>query len=385
MGSRGNIELLLLGAAVVLLIPVAMASFASPRLRADDDFGVFWVSARLLQTGQNPYDPDAVNAALPSIGHRRVEEAVPIMRYAPYVLPMFLPLAFLPYLLARSIWFVLSLSAVLFGALQIWSLYGGPRARWWLSWLLSLTFLPVLSMLQKGQVGWWVWLGLLGWVYGARQKNEWAMGASLFLILTKPHLVYLTVVALFLWTMRARSWRALAICGASIAVGTGIAIMFNPRILQQYTYAMVAYPTLIWATPTLGSWLRQAFGVERTWLQFLPTFLGLVWLAFRWRRALGRWEEELPLLITVSLITAVYCWSLDWVLLGWPILRMGAHLAKKPFGLKPWGAGITYLCVNGLALFIQQQQQGDFWLVWMPWVILIGDLYLRKEQRSVVG
>lgn len=385
MGSRINLVLIhLLGIASLLLLAIAMLAFTSPRLRADDDFGVFWVSARLHQMGRNPYDPDAVNAALPSIGHREVEEAAAIIRYAPYVLPILLPFAVLPYPLARAIWFLVSLSAVIFCAQWLWALYGGPAARRWLSWVLVLTFLPVLSMLQKGQVGWWVLLGLLSWTYGARWNNQIMMGAGLFLIATKPHLVYLVVVTMFLWIVQARAWRTLVIFGVGIAIGMVIAMALNPSILQQYAYAMVAYPTFSWATPTVGSYLRLAFGVERAWLQFLPMIFGLIWLAFHWksRRAAWRWEKEIPHLITVSLITTMYGWSLDWVLLSWPILQIGARLAKTPSSLRWWLAATMYAGINGLALAIRQQQFGDLWLGWMPWAILLMQVWLQHSPAA---
>ncbi len=376
--------LLLLCLAVSVSIAGAGIVFASPRLRVDDDFGVFWISTRLHLSGQNPYDPETLNAALPSIGHRQVTEAAPIMRYAPYVFPLLLPFGLLQYPIARALWFFVSLIVVLFCAQRIWGLYSISTSRWWLPWVLAISFLPVLSMLQKGQVAWWVLAGLVGWVYSIQQSRWLGMGIGLFLVMTKPHLVYLVVIAMFLWIIQHHMWRVALLCGIGMVVGVGIAMTFQRDILQQYVYAMQAYPPFLWATPTLGSWLRWVFGLEHTWLQPLPVLLGLGWLVFRWRThcQIWRWEEEISSLILISLITTPYAWSLDWVLLLWPILEIGAYLSPSPGAPRLWAALMAYVSINGLAWFFQQRQYGDFWLAWMPFSIFWGYLWLRSERQQ---
>jgi hypothetical protein len=55
--------------------------------------------------------------------------------------------------------------------------------------------------------------------------------------------------------------------------------------------------------------------VQHTWLQFVPTVIGIAWFAY-WRRHHREWswEARLPLLLLVSIATAPYSWAHDYIL-----------------------------------------------------------------------
>lgn len=375
--------------AVALLIPVGLAVvlatapvLSTPRFRTDDDFGVFWVSVRRLLAGENPYDPRALNRELPRIGHRVVEEASPIMRHMPFVFTPLIPLGLLPYPIARALWFHLSLAATLIGCIVLWRRYGGPPRSRGVPWVLGIAFLPTLLMLQKGQMGWLALIGGIGWAYFAERRSWIGAGIGLWLMLFKPHLVYLALLAILIWSAQRRAWTAVAVGGAMAAMGTALAAAFRPSILLDYAQAIYESSPFAWATPTLGSWLRWLLDVDAIGLQFVPPVLGLAWLGACWRTfdrmRKGKEWESFPDLFAVSSLTALYGWSFDWVTWLWPVIQTWARLPDVQSPWARWGLIVAYVGLQGFALAIHQHGGGDFWLAGLPWGLMLWRWLARR-------
>jgi hypothetical protein len=111
---------------------------------------------------------------------------------------------------------------------------------------------------------------------------------------------------------------------------SGFVLLLAPNVFHNYAGAVALPP---WATPTIGAWLRMNLGVERKWLQFLPSLLGglalLAWLLRR--RGPWRWEVLVGPLLVTSVVTAPYGWSYDQVVLLPVVVALVAGLwAKHP-------------------------------------------------------
>src|SRR5215207_2247355 len=317
-------RLALLGAVLVVCVGViawkGSQLLADPSIFRPDDFVEYWAAGRLNAHGQDPYD-GARLLPLEREAGRDTDE--PIMMWnPPWTLTVAMPIGLLPARVAQLLWLAVSLALVVWSADRLWALYGGPAHRRWVAWLLALTFLPALFVLQAGQIGPFVLCGIVGFLLAERAGWPWLAGACGVLIAIKPHLVYLFWIALAAWAVRRpvpTRWKVIA--GGVLAglVATAIPLACNPDVIDQYREAMTHRTPEQWKSPTIGSLLREVFGAEQFGLQFAPTLIGLSWLAYLGWRDRDRpwnWSEQMPPLLLVSFVTASYgAWPFDLVIL----------------------------------------------------------------------
>src|SRR5207248_1315048 len=83
---------------------------------------------------------------------------------------------------------------------------------------------------------------------------------------------------------------------------SAVPLLFNPAVFSQYIDALRQHTPEHWVTPTLGTLLRQFFGWERFWLQFVPPLIGASWFVIYWwrKRRSWDWRTRLPLVVIVS-------------------------------------------------------------------------------------
>jgi hypothetical protein len=154
---------------------------------------------------------------------------------------------------------------------------------------------------------------------------------------------------------------------------------------------MVDYPLTEWATPTIGSYLRELFGLEKFWLQFLPTLLGIAWFMYYWqqKRKGWSWIDEMPLLILVSLVTNPYSWTYDLVLVLPVIIYVSASMVTKSISFRGNKTTIIiiilYFTLNVLNILLHTRYN-EFWFGWFaPGLLLIYLLYrVRIREPRIV-
>ena len=88
------------------------------------------------------------------------------------------------------------------------------------------------------------------------------------------------------------------------------------------------------------------------WLQLAPAVVGVAFLTVHWRRYRDTWHwaEQMPLLVTLSVLTTPYGWTFDQVLLVVPIVALAARYTKK-FGGFPQKVVLVYTAVNVALIF----------------------------------
>lgn len=277
--------LLLVG--VIILFHLAMEQLTDPRFLFFDDFVEYWSAGKLNLTRGNPYDPNQLETLQLQTG--RVEN-VPIMMWnPPWTLTLVMPFGAFPYPMSRVLWLLLNIGIIFWGADWAWRFYGGSEKYRWVAWLVAFSFGSSLHVLKAGQIAPLLLLGIMGFLYFNEHQRGWWAGAALFLITVKPHLAYLVGLAVLCWAIDNRRWSVLLGGGLTLSVAMGIAWGINSALVSQYRYALAHYPPEQWATPTLGAVLRVLFGLEKFWLQFIPTFLGSIWFVFYWRRHHATW------------------------------------------------------------------------------------------------
>jgi len=365
---------------LVLLIKLIPTLTSSNTIRADD-FVRFWAGAKLTLGGENPFDPTNINRLQAEAGMAiSGEEITSIILNPPWAISFFLPFGLLSYPLSRLIWLLVSIILVVICSSLLWYYYKGLPNQKWIAWVAVIIFAPTISVLEKGQIAPIVLLSIVGFIYFVEYRhNDLAAGAFLALATIKPQIAYIFGLAVLIWVIQQRRWLVFVGAGVTTILLTLLPMILNPSIIPQYLSAMQTYQTAEWATPTFGSYLRFfLFGTNAIWPQFLPVVFGVLWFMFYWHRhaRCWNWVERLPALLLVSLLTAPYAWTYDYVILLPAVIQAAVWLIKER---KSWS---TYVLVGvfvgisilDLALHIKQS---DFWFIWLAPAILIWYLLVR--------
>lgn len=276
-----------------------------------NDFITYWTSGRLFLAGSNPYSSTAIYAIERSLGWPYVQPIV--MLNPPWALPFVALLGLLPFHTAHLVWLAVSLILEAVSAIALWRYFGGEKSKQWIALVLFVTFLPLGSAEHMGQITPLILAGLTAFLFLLRRQRYVLAGACLLMLGLKPHLLYLVLLALLLWTIQTKRW-SLALSSIFFYASTTLsAIAFNRNVLGYF------HGTLQAAMDTscgVGGVLRSIFGMQHAWLQFLPTAIGTAWFAHYWirNRRGWTWEEHLPLVLLVSLGTAPYSWAHDYIL-----------------------------------------------------------------------
>jgi hypothetical protein len=107
--------------------------------------------------------------------------------------------------------------------------------------------------------------------------------------------------------------------------------------------------------------------------------LGIAWLIVCWRssRHDWRWPEQIPLLVTVSVVTAAYGWTFDQVVLLVMLLSAATVLSGARQGTIAWALIVVGVGLNFVALGLRGVLTDDkFW--WLPLAWLLWYLLLRR-------
>jgi hypothetical protein len=366
--------------ALALLVPRAGA-LLRPETLGLHDFVAYWSAGRVNAQGGNPYAPEELLPVQREVGW--TDPWPNIMYYPPWVLPLVMPFGMLSYGVSRLLWLIANLGVVLFCADWIWRYYGGPAQYRWLACALALVFMPTLIVLRMGQAGPLLLLGVVGFLHYERRGRGGAAGAALLLAAIKPQLLYLFGLAVVVWAVDRRRWSVPAGGALAAVAAILVALACNPSVLGQYRYA-VGHPPSGNITPTIGAFLRLAFGEERTWLQWLPTLVGAGWVAWYWSRHRRAWDwsEQAPVLVFGSFLTTAYgAWVFDLVVLLLPLVRAAVLIAhcRSATALV---AIIGFAAIDGTALAMNLAGASYPTFIWMTPTLLVGYLLLRRSALT---
>lgn len=362
------------------LIWLGMGIVSNPDWFMGDDFVEYWAAGKLNSNGGNPYDPDQLHPLELQTGV--IEGEAVLMWNPPWTLAIAMPLGMMSYPLSRILWMVVTILAIMFCINSIWTLYGGRNEYRWLAWIIGFTFVPILDGLKKGQTSALLLLGVVGFLLLIPRRRYWLAGVSLSLLTVKPHILYLFIAAVFLWSIYDRKWRVIFGFLSSLFLMTFISWIINPDVIQQYTFAIQNYPPADWATPTIGGWMRLIIGADLFWVQFAPSILGLFWLFFYWIRYRREWDwiKHSPTIILVSTLTTVYGWSWDQSVAILAILSIFTLILPFEKDFRSILIISVYILIDVLILIIPGNQ---FFTFWIAPALLLWYLGSRKMILSV--
>jgi hypothetical protein len=384
---------LLIAALVVAVAGMALQLARSPVTPLNwplYDYAAFYAAGRLNLAGEDPYDTAQLEIVQRAADPRHGDTLV--MWPAPWALTLLMPFCGLSAGLSHLLWLTLQLAVLVLAVGGTWLVCGGRTEDVWRGGLLALAFLPTHCVLVTGQFGLLILLGLVGFLYFLRQgRDAWA-GVALVLTAIKPQLTLLFWVALLLWAVNRRRWRLVA--GGLVGAAALLAwpLWQNPSLPIHYWHALTQRTqTHSHLSPVLGTGLRLVFGVDRFWLQFVPTIPGLAWVAWYWRRHRRDWDwqQRLPALLFASFLTASYgAWPFDLVVLLLPLLQLTVRLQAAPVRTIALAA-TWFALVNLLALTQLMAEVQYFCFVWMTPTLWAGyvlvDRGLPKATMSMTG
>jgi hypothetical protein len=282
------------------------AFLASSQLKVQD-LAQYWAAAHLFS--QNPYSMESTKAFERSVGI--VAEPL-LVKNPPWAIVLLLPLGLLGYHSAFAIWSVLSVGVLVGCAKAVWDRSGSEPSL--APVLLSLIFGPTVVLLILGQFTVLVLLGAVLFCSMVRKKRDWLAGASLLLVIGKPHIALLFLVAVFLWSVFSRRWIVLISGTLAWMAASGAALAINPHIFAQFWRRTLLVVGETESYPNLGGMLYSLSGFHA--LALLPQLVGLVWLVFYWRehRSHWDWDDQGLLVLLCSVACSYYSYPYDEIL-----------------------------------------------------------------------
>ena len=282
------------------------AFLASSQLQVQD-LAQYWAAAHLFS--QDPYSMELTKAFEHSAG---IVAAPLVVKNPPWAIVLLLPLGLLGYHSAFAIWSVLSVCLVAGCAKAVWDISGsGPSLA---PALLSLIFGPTVVLLMLGQFTVLVLCGSVLFCVMVRKKRDWLAGASLLLIIGKPHIALLFLIAVFLWSFFSRRWIVLVSGAVAWLAASGAALAINPHIFAQFWRRTMLVVGEREPYPNVGGMLYSLSGAHA--LALLPQIVGLIWLAFYWRehRSHWDWDDHGLAVLLCSVACSYYSYPYDEVL-----------------------------------------------------------------------
>jgi hypothetical protein len=328
--------------AIVCCLPLLMLRFGLLLMREPMfDFISYWASGHLFLTGGQPYSDAAVAATQRMQGWSL--PGIMMMTFCPpWALPVLGVMALLPFRAAQMTWFGTSLALNCFSALGLWNYYGGERKKAWIAILVAATFFPMGGAEIHGQITPLMLASLTAFLLLLRSKRYFWAGMMLYGFGFKPHLLYLLSLAILFWIVQKRAWTMLTGAAVSYGMATGAAWLYNRNSLD---YLGHTFNAAMGVSCGLGGVLRGIFGVQHSWLQFVPCFFGAAWFLWYWNKHRSHWDwrVHLPLLLLVSVGSSPYYWYHDFILILPALIALAVRGCYRSY-LIP----ITYLALQAL-------------------------------------
>jgi hypothetical protein len=338
-------------AAAGVLVLLAWALRPTPGPNTFIDFAAYWSAGRLLIEGGNPYGYERLLEIERSLGW---DIPTPVVIWnPPWVIGLLAAVAWVPFAAAKWCWFAAHLAVLLLCPIWAWRLYGGAPRFMMAASFAALLFFPCLLAVYYGQISPVLLLALVGMLWSLEVKRDFLAGLFLSLGLVKPHLLYLVWLVMLLWVVRTRRFRVLLGGLTSFAALNAVALGFRPSIYQDYAAALEShYNPLIWKTPTLASALQEALPGLPRWIAFLPLLAAVLAVLALWQRGASgfRWKEHLNFIVLGSVLTTLYAWSFDWVVLLPAVIEILVRCEKDPARNWFWGAGLGATAVGFVLL-----------------------------------
>ncbi len=330
------------------------------------DFIGYWAAGQQLIHGADPYDVGATLRLEQAAG---LDDARPRVTPSPPVaLLLVLPLGLFGAKNGLIFWLLAQLACLSISIWVLWLLNGRPASR---LHLFGYFFAPALSCLMAGQLGIFLLLGIVLFLYW-HESHPFLAGAALLPCALKPHLVLPFAIVLLLWIVSRKAYGIVGGFLAFMAVNCAITFRFDPQIWSQYTQFIHASGIQDRFTPTVSLTLRVLIPPHPVWLQFLPEAVACVWAIWYYltHRDRWRWTDQGMLLLVVSMLCAPYAWFPDEAIVLPAVLSGLYRAAESHRSLLPIGL-IGGVALIEVAATVQITSNFFLWTApaWFAWYL----------------
>jgi hypothetical protein len=311
------------------------------------DFICYWTAGKLLASGASPYDPALQAQVQQEHGWDRQRDGFGEYDYLPFYYPpwfglLFVPLVPLGFAGARTAWYFLNVEFVLLAGYYLSRALPGASPLWRrLALVVSPLFLFTVAGVLLGQTSPFVFFVLvLSWYLLSKKvpvpffDSDVAAGATLAWLSVKPQLTALLVLALLVWLMRRRRWRAVGAFFLTCAVLAGGSALIVPTWPLQMWHAIRDTPSPTEFFPWIGNaWLLvlRSLGLRGPLLVAAYLVLALPFLAAVARSAWrldSRLEDLVSLATLAAFFVAPYARHYDFPVLLIPLFVAAPRLPR---------------------------------------------------------
>ncbi len=359
---------------IALVLVLALWNITATSHFGEIDFMGYWSATYLLSHGQNPYSAELMEAVQLQQAHSTL--GVTLMAWNPPFLFVFLlPLAWLPFTVARFVWFLINFITIFAAWLMLARLYlpeEAPRLKL-IFLLFAIGFPAVLAGFYMGQVTFLVLLGLVACMSLIKKEKWFWAGVVLILTAVKPHMAVLPVIYLLAYRARRRQYKGWIGLAAAGLVCLIILFVFRSSLLHdllgETTIAQVN-----WATPTIGG-LLSYLGVTEM-VRYLIILLVPVPIVLAMYPEKINFELAVAVLTLITVPTTLFGWSYDQAVLLIPIAQVFGWLvrlkSKLPIIIAIAGAIVLNFYQRGLII-------NEVYYLWIPlfWGLLFGIVWYQ--------
>jgi hypothetical protein len=189
------------------------------------DFGVYYAAGRVLLHGGNPYNYSQLIAEIVSSTGATNNPYY----YAPWFTWAMSLFALFPYQIARILWAILNFGFWFWGLFNLSRLIAWPVPGWrrWGMYLFA-TFVFAWATWGSEQVGVLIFL-ILTFVMLSFENGKWIpMGVWMALMLFKPNITAVPIMALACWLIIRKEWRPIVSMTVTLLFMTAISLLVSP-------------------------------------------------------------------------------------------------------------------------------------------------------------
>jgi hypothetical protein len=334
----------------------------------DRDFIGYWAAGKQLVHRASPYDSAAILHIERSAGYTGDWPNVSLDLPAAFFLV--LPLGLVGAKTGLALWLAAFVACLIESIRMLWILNGRPENS---LHLLAFLFAPVLVCLDSGQLGAFLLLGVVLFLY-FHQSRPFLAGAALLLCSVKPHLFLPIGIVLLAWALDRKAYRVLAGFATALGASCALSFLFDAHAWREYSWMMSHNPGIQRASvPTLSVLFRLLVDPNAVWLQYVPAAAACAWaLWYFWtRRARWNWMDQGMLLLLVSEVCAPHAWFTDEVMVLPAILTALYRAENSRLSL------LIFCLLTGIALFeffadVSLVSRFYLWTApaWLAWYLL---------------
>lgn len=237
----------------------------------------YWLGARILLQGGDPYDAAtwdaAVRASFAEFGAALSPPWPAEFRYPLWTAVAFLPLAALPLRAATAIWQLLLITGSAAGAVLAVRAAGAPGRTVPLFLTLVLASQPFIFTVIVGQFGGVMLFAVAAYAVAAVAGRQVTSGLALAALAFKPHVTVALVPVVLVDLVARRRWVTIGAAAGAVAMLVALSLALRPTWPLEWfgrlTAAGAAQPNGANLTGVLTT-----FGIDRSWaLAAIPVVL----------------------------------------------------------------------------------------------------------------